>query len=231
MLCTQKRAYVKPYSMKKILASLLLSSLFSSSVLAYTSPQGCSHPFTDAVGHWGEDEICALYERGNIQGYTERTFMPERDITRAEFLKMALLSLGYNVVAVSDEEFTDSNPGDWHYKYGTFARSKGYLSGYGDGSWRPNASITRAEAVKLIVDIAGISDYETENRDLRAFWDVEENDWFAEAVHVGLEYQLVGGYADGGFHPDDEITRAEAAALVNRTWTALYTDYPVGLEN
>ncbi len=206
--------------MKIFLATLLLA-LLAPTAHAEITDDGCEHSFIDVDGHWAEEEICFLYSEGIIQGYSDKNFSPNNEVTRAEFLKISLLNVGYTVYAVQSASFTDVNPGDWYYQYVTFARSKGFVSGYSDGSFHPNDSITRAEAVTMIMDIAEIINYEAYNFESR-FSDVTSTDWFADAVAAATEYGIVGGYGDGTFRPNSNLTRAEAAVIAQRVWDELY---------
>ncbi len=211
--------------MKKLLALFLFLGAFASFVgsgVAETTESGCEHPFIDILDHWAEEEICFLYSQNDIEGYSERNFLPDNDITRAEFLKISLLNLGYTVYSVQSSEFTDITEGDWYYQYVTFAKSKSFVSGYSDGSFHPNDTITRAEAVVMITQIAGIIDYDTSS--LTSFSDVKADDWFGTAVAVATQYEIVEGYGDGTFRPTSNISRAEAATIAVRVWYTLYVD-------
>ncbi len=152
-------------NMRKLLAAAITFALLIQPALAsvtyYTTSEGCSHPFIDMVEHWAEQEVCYLYSQNVVQGHSERNFNPNDYITRAEFLKISLLHLGHNVYSVQSAEFDDIEPGDWYYRYITFARSKGFVSGYNDETFRPNDNITRGEAIVMIMAIAGISTYES----------------------------------------------------------------------
>ncbi len=205
----------------KIFLATLLFTLLIPIAHAEITDDGCEHSFIDVDGHWAEEEICFLYSEGIIQGYSDKNFSPNNEVTRAEFLKISLLNVGYTVYAVQSASFTDVNPGDWYYQYVTFARSKGFVSGYSDGSFHPNDSITRAEAVTMIMDIAEIIDYDAYNFESR-FSDVTGTDWFADAVAAATEYGIVGGYGDGTFRPYSNLTRAEASVIAERVWEELY---------
>lgn len=207
--------------MKKLLSILLTFILLNGSAQAETTASGCEHPFIDVTGHWAEDAICFLYSQGVVEGYSDRNFIPDISITRAEFLKISLLELGYVVYAVQEASFTDLNPGDWYYQYVTFAKSKGFAQGYSDGSFHPNDPITRAEAVILITQIAGIIDYDISST-ITSFYDVDSDDWFAYAVAVATQYEIIEGYGDGSFRPNNNLTRAEASIIAERVWETLY---------
>ncbi len=218
----KKQAFTRFYldCMKKLLYAFLLTVLVAQTCLAESTQSGCTHPFNDIVGHWAEEDICVLYDEGVVQGYSTQTFLPDSEVTRAEFLKMVLKFEGYNIYSVQSAAFTDLTPGDWYYSYVTFAHSKGFVSGYSDGSFHPNEPIARAEAVTLVMKVTGISDYDTSDL-YHTFTDVHETDWFASSVAAGVDLGIIQGYGDGTFRPYDEITRAEAAVIVKRAWKNL----------
>jgi len=210
--------------MKKLALLLLFLSAYASFVgsgVAETTDSGCEHPFIDIVDHWAEESICFLYGQGTVEGYSDRNYEPDEEVTRAEFLKISLRELGFNVFAVQSSEFTDINPGDWYYQYATFAKWRGFISGYSDNSFHPNEPITRAEATVMIMQIAGIIDYDV-SETITLFSDVNSEDWFTYAVAVATQYEIIEGYGDGTFRPNDPLTRAEAAVIAERTWETLY---------
>jgi len=85
------------------------------------------------------------------------------------------------------------------------------ISGYPDGSFKPNANITRAEFVKLV---NGLIDYDTKGK--IAFNDVKTSDWFYDVVSIAQEIGYISGYSDNQFGPNDNITREQAAAILSR---------------
>ncbi len=206
--------------MKKLLATLLLI-LLTPSARAEITDDNCEHPFVDVDGHWAEEEICFLYSEGIVSGYSERNYKPNNQVTRAEFLKIVLLNLSYNVYAVQSASFTDVTVGDWYFSYVTFARSKGFVNGYNDGSFHPNDPITRAEAVTMVMQISGIIDYPLTGFESE-FSDVSDDDWFGDAVAAATDYGIVRGYGDNTFRPYNYLTRAEAAVIAVSIWEQLY---------
>ena len=87
-----------------------------------------------------------------------------------------------------------------------------YMNGYTDGTFRPDASITRAEASKLL---ASLLVNKVENED-HLFNDVSVSAWYADAVRQMTGFGLVNGYTDGTFKPNAKITRAEFVAILSR---------------
>ena len=88
-----------------------------------------------------------------------------------------------------------------------------YLIGYADGTFRPDAPISRAEFAKIAVSFTQNTGSATYNY----FTDVKTTDWFAPYVTAAKDAGLIEGYSDGSFKPESKITRAEACAIVNRT--------------
>lgn len=198
---------------------LVTITLFAQTSYAASS---CSHPFIDLSEHWAEEEICELYAQGIVEGYSERNYLPKQEVTRAEFLKISLLNLGYKVYAVQSASFSDVENGAWYYTYVTFAKSKGFVSGYSDGTFRPDALITRAEAVVMIMQMAGIVDYSSFGFEPRFSDLTSATDWFAPAVNLATDYGIIEGYGDGSFRPYANLSRAEAAVIAVRVWENLY---------
>lgn len=87
-----------------------------------------------------------------------------------------------------------------------------YMNGYEDGTFRPNASITRAEACKLIASLLT----ESSGGSDALFSDVSADAWYAEAVEEMTGYSLISGYSDGTFRPSAKITRAEFVTILSR---------------
>ena len=88
----------------------------------------------------------------------------------------------------------------------------GVLGGYSDGTFRPNAPITRAEFAKIAVSFAQINGFS----EYGYFTDVDSSDWYAPYVDAAKAVGLIEGYSDGSFKPENKITRAEACTIVNR---------------
>ncbi len=170
--------------------------------------------FTDLNGYgWAEDQICDLYADGVVNGRSYNRYEPSANITRAEFLKMALLSAGENPSYTTGVYYRDVRSTDWYYSYVSYGTSRGYVNGYANNEFRPNAYITRAEALVMLMRIYDEENFDFDDSDIE-FWDVREWDWFAYAVVLGDEAGFINGYGDGSFRPHSFITRAEAAVMV-----------------
>lgn len=145
-------------------------------------------------------------------GRGEGMFAPNGQMTRAEAATiLARLTEGFDEDGTYPAApYSDVEAGAWYAKYINFAADKGIVNGYEDGTFQPNKAITRAELATMIanyVKIAEIADAATVS-DVAGHW--------AEGYIAALEKaQIVKGYEDGTFRPNQAITRAEAATMVN----------------
>lgn len=162
-----------------------------------------------------------------INGYEDGCFRPGRDITRAEFTKMVIAARGSADAVYADDNkqyFTDvasNNTGTEWYTYDVnYAGAAHYVSGYPDGSFRPNAPITRAEAVKILFNMNNQLSAQEWNED---FSDVNDSDWFSAAVKWAFNQHIVSGTSPATFDPNRNINRAEAAKIIK-----LFRDLQLG---
>lgn len=195
---------------------------------------GPSEPLHDIEGHWSEGfaEVLSQMKSGEngpriIKGYwTEdgAMFKPDRQISRFELLKIALLSSCIEPVENSEGslEFTDvrraSRPHETEDEkakrniiYTAFDR--GIIDGYKDGSFKPDDPVNRAEALKILINTARLEPFDTLDYSGK-FSDVNDTEWFTEFLHTALSFEFISGYEDATFRPGNFITRAEAAKVV-----------------
>ena len=148
-------------------------------------------------------------------GYTDGTVRPNGKITRAEVATIFFRLLTDDTRAKywsSENSFSDVSADKWYNNAVSTLCHMGVLGGYSDGTFRPNAPITRAEFAKIAVSFSQKNGSAVYNY----FTDVKTTDWFAPAVTAAKDNGLIEGYSDGTFKPENKITRAEACAIVNR---------------
>jgi hypothetical protein len=104
--------------------------------------------------------------------------------------------------------FTDVSDSHLHAEAILYVQENGIVSGYEDGTYRPDNKINRAEFTKIIVEATGGADASTD-----CFPDVAK-EWFATFVCTAKARGIVGGYADGTFKPGDEINAVEGAKII-----------------
>ena len=176
-------------------------------------------PFEDIISHWSESDVCTLYTAGFVKGKSEKVYDPDNKVTRAEFLKLIMLEAGYDPANESDlsiTKYNDVNPGDWYYDIVALADEYGFLWYPTNDNWLPNEPITRGDAILQVIRIAKLTlrDFTTDDS---SFTDFDVDSYQAYAIVLGEQYEIIGGYDDGTFMPNNNITRAEAAVITNNS--------------
>ena len=149
-------------------------------------------------------------------GYADGTVRPNGKITRAEVTTIFFRLLDDDTRAKywsSKNDFSDVSADKWYNNAVSTLSNMGVIGGYADGTFRPDAPISRAEFAKIAVSFTQNTGSATYNY----FTDVKTTDWFAPYVTAAKDAGLIEGYSDGSFKPESKITRAEACAIVNRT--------------
>ena len=147
-----------------------------------------------------------------LVGYAEGTFGPERNMTRAEVTTMFARLLTEQIEAdkTYSSTFSDVAKGCWAANYIGYMQQFGIVTGYTDGSFRPNAPVTRAEFAAIA------SRFEKLTQGSKSFTDVPDTHWAVKYINFAATRGWVTGYADGTFKPEHSITRAEVAAVTCR---------------
>ena len=155
-----------------------------------------------------------------VMGYPDGTVQPGGYITRAEastiFFRLLTDATREEYWAVSNE-YTDVKDGDWYNNAISTLSNAGIVSGYPDGTFRPNAPITRAEMSKIIALFAKLDKTNDRFTDIAGHW--------AEAyIRLAAGNGWIEGYPDGSFRPNQSITRAETVTMINRVLERVPSD-------
>ena len=147
-----------------------------------------------------------------LSGYANGTFGPDRNMTRAEVTTMFARLLTEKMAAdqTYSNTFSDVAKSHWAANYIGYMQQFGIITGYADGSFRPDASVTRAEFAAIA------SRFEKLTEGNKSFSDVPSSHWAAKYINFAATRGWVNGYADGTFQPNNSITRAEVAAVTCR---------------
>lgn len=146
-----------------------------------------------------------------ISGYPDGTFKPDANVTRAEALAILFRVIDdVNKNLPFNSSFDDVFENDWYYKYVAYFDRYQYLEDYGS-SFEPNKAITRKEFVYLLTEIN--TPYEFYQKE---FTDVDKEHPYYMSICKAAAAGYVGGYPDGSFRPDGNITRAEMVTVMNR---------------
>ncbi len=192
-------------------------------VLAVASFVGAVNiAFTDVSGHWAwtGGQIPYLVDKEVLNGYKQSngtyTFMPDGEVTRAEFIKM--LDETFGLTATTAINYSDVSASEWFYPYFAKAAAQGYLLNYGT-SVSPNGKITREEAFSLLVRYLDLpANEKASSSEFADYSSISDNyrDYILRATYAGL----TNGYAesDGAvtFRPQRTLTRAEALTILYR---------------
>ncbi|NUU60761.1 S-layer homology domain-containing protein [Paenibacillus agri] len=167
---------------------------------------------TDTGSHWAAAAIQKAVAAGFVNGYDDNTFRPNKDVNRAEFITMLAraLQLPENSDSVTFKDM-DKIPA-WAKSYVAQAVSKGIISGYNDGSFRPEQKLTRAELTVMIVRSLGIT---VDPKAKLTFADAKDVPaWAAPYIAAAANEGLVGGVGQNQFAPNRTATRAEAVTII-----------------
>lgn len=126
------------------------------------------NPFADEKGRWGESYVGYGYRAGIIAGMNATTFAPTANVTGTQFLKMALVTLGYDQEA---EGFVGSS---WAVNVLALARKLDLIDGLADG-WKPEADLTRQEAAQILLNTLKADTVEYAQEAKSANWKPTEN--------------------------------------------------------
>ena len=147
-----------------------------------------------------------------VIGYTDGTIRPNNDISRAEvatiFFRL-LTDEAREQYTTTAGNFTDVKAGMWCNRAIATLTNMGIIKGYTDGSFQPNKSITRAELATIIARFAKL-DVNT-----KTFSDINGH-WAQKNIELAAGNGWINGYEDGTFRPNNNITRAETFAMINR---------------
>jgi uncharacterized protein YjdB len=169
---------------------------------------------TDISGHWAQSQIEKAYAQGLVIGYPDGTFKPDQNVSRAEFVTMVNNAFGFK--AETSTYFTDVKDTDWFAGQISRAKAAGYISGYEDGSFKPDNYISRQEVASIMSRIIKTSNPAGIDL-LSRFIDAEAiSSWAQGAVASVIASGTMQGYPDQTFKPQNFITRAEAVVVLNQ---------------
>src|SRR5450756_138266 len=201
---------------KRIIAVLAIICLMFSLMPANTF----AFQATDISGHWAQVKIQSWIDKGLIKGYPDGTFKPDQDITRAEF--MALVNRAFGYTAVAPITYTDVKAGSWYAPEVAKAQAAGYITGYPDGTMKPENPISREETATIVARIKNLtSDANAADK----YTDASKiGSWSKGQVGAVTSAKIMQGYPDGSFMPQGLITRAEVVEALDN---ALHYTAPV----
>jgi len=152
----------------------------------------CPINFSDVpIEYWAYGYIKWAACHGIISGYADGTFHPEASITRAQVVKQIALAAGWSLISPATPTFSDVPPSFWAYSYVETAAAHGVISGYADGTFRPNAFVTRAQLAKILILARG---YTLVSPATPTFNDVPPSYWAYTYIETAFTHNVIGGY-------------------------------------
>jgi hypothetical protein len=194
----------------------------SGTAAATATTTACSVTFTDVqptdyfyvpVGYL----VCA----GVISGYSDNTFKPYNNVTRAQVSKMIVLGEGWPVNTTGGPHFTDVPADYWAYPYIETIYNRPpagtVISGYDDGTFRPGNNLTRGQLTKIVVLSEG---WPLDTTGGPHFTDVGTTNPFYAFIETAYNRGIISGYADGTFRWGNPITRGQTAKVLHGAFTS-----------
>lgn len=167
-----------------------------------------SNPYFDAIEN--------LVEVGIFQGYSDGTFRPDAAINRAELLKILVEGRDIDIDASLNKNCFPDVKEEWYAEYVCYAKYRGWIKGYSDGTFRPSATVNKVEALKILFNVYELGLSEDATVANLKYSDLDENAWYAiyvwKASALGILEESIGGR----FDPADGRTRGEMAEELYR---------------
>lgn len=148
-----------------------------------------------------------------VVGYPDGMVYPQKNITRAEVATIFFRLLKDETREANmtkSNSYNDMKDGAWYTCAVSTLSKMGIIKGYEDGSFKPDASISRAEFAAIAARFDPDGD-----KTPATFSDVSSH-WAKDEISIAANHGWIKGYEDGSFKPDQKITRAETMTLVNR---------------
>jgi N-acetylmuramoyl-L-alanine amidase len=180
--------------------------------------------FQDLSGHWAKSYVSTLANKLVVEGVSDTQFEPERSITRAEFAALIVRSIGLNrdSTTSANGSFNDVSSTAWYAPVVAAAAKAGIVEGYEDGTFRPNAEITREELAAMVVramDYTGSKPEVSTARKielLNRYSDSSNIVWGHNELAAAIDTGIIQGITDSTLSPRSDATRAQSATMLFR---------------
>lgn len=177
--------------------------------------------FTDTASHWAKNNILYLAARDIIKGKGTNVFLPNSQITRAEFVQILANMSGDDLSKYNTSQFTDVSEKTWYTKAIDWAVENGIAGGTGSDTFSPNANITRQDMSVMISKYAANISKETlqsTNKEVKFADDYDIASYAKDSVTAMQKAGIINGVKNNlgsySFNPKSNATRAEAATMI-----------------
>jgi len=168
----------------------------------------------DVPGHWAQQYIISMVDKGWMKGISASMFAPNNPLTRAEAATILVRALGLEEKKGVKFEFTDTH-GHWAEDEIKIAAQNGVVLGTGDGSFSPDRPVSRQE---LAVMLDRVLNLDAKQKTVNPYKDLNASkySWSYDSIIKLTGYGVFTGNSDGAFYPLSTATRAEMAAIMDR---------------
>ncbi|OPX86461.1 MAG: Endo-1,4-beta-xylanase A precursor [Pelotomaculum sp. PtaB.Bin104] len=182
-----------------------------------------SKPFVDILGHWAQKDIELMASKNIVKGVGDSTFLPDNNISRAEFASLLVRALDINEAHPVQGQFADVVPGEWYYGSVEAAAAAGLVKGLGDNQYAPMDLITREQMAVMIVRALAYSGVNTnlaageQEQLLAGFSDKDQiSAWSAVYLAQAVKAGLINGTTSTTMEPESNASRAQATVMIKR---------------
>ncbi|MBR2490125.1 MAG: S-layer homology domain-containing protein [Ruminiclostridium sp.] len=175
------------------------------------------HPYTDVTGHWAEEAITFVYEKGLMTGTKADKFSPNVELSRAMLVTILYRMEGEPAVT-ADNTFSDVKADTWYTDAVLWAAEKGIVNGVGRDRFAPDQDITREQMAAMLLRYSDYKGYDTTRKnDLTGYTDEDQiSTWALEALRWANAEGLITGRKTDLLVPRGDTTRAETATILMR---------------
>lgn len=206
----------QPKSYRKFLATSVAAAMVAT-VAAPLAPSTveAANDFSDVQANdWFAKNVDYLVDREVVEGFPDGTFKPQEGVTRAQASIMLVRALGLTEVANPNLSFPDTKNDAWYAGAVAALVDAGIVEGHANGTFTPNATISRAALSKMVVEAYELTADASVSVE---FTDTVNGAWYENYVNTLASLGIVVGQTATTFAPNATVTRAEAAAFVHRT--------------
>lgn len=169
-------------------------------------------------GHWAEESINTLTDKGVLNGISDTEFAPDAAVTREQFVKMIVAAFEIENIQEGTVPFADVQENTWYYDYVRTGFKYGIINGLDEMTFGVGEQITRQDACVVLHNAVKIFEIALNAEGKAPFADAEEIAPYArESVEMMYQAGIISGVGEDRFAPQDSLTRAMAAVLIDKT--------------
>ncbi|MBI5754458.1 S-layer homology domain-containing protein [Candidatus Peregrinibacteria bacterium] len=197
-------------SVTKAILAAILASIFQLTAFA--------GGFSDVSANTPNQEaILYFQQQGIINGYQDGTFKPKKSVSRAEFLKIIIEGSHIQLDNSDLTPFTDINYKSWYAPYVQKAYSSGWINGYQDDTFKPDQTISKVEALKVLAKAQNWVTTDINTTFLKTvFKDVSTKAWYAPYLSYAKQHQYLDEKGTR-FAPNAAMNRGNISGIIYRT--------------